>query len=218
MSAKPKPIGEIPRRPRGRPKLEDLAELEARLIDAGSQVFFREGYGGATMSEVADVARVSKTTLYSRFPSKADLLRGIVETQLDSWSTGPNHQPAPRRETLEATLRAYGKQVLRAGLSYEFRELNRLMHAESGRFPEVAELAEHRYDMGAHTIAIEIDHFAERDGVPCRESEAAARFFLTLLAGWVHLYLMTNRPPKPEASEAWLEKVITVFLSDRANW
>ena len=60
-----------PRRPRGRPKTEDLAALEARLILVGRQLFYRHGYGATAMSAVAEAARVSKTTLYARFPSKA---------------------------------------------------------------------------------------------------------------------------------------------------
>lgn len=218
MSAKLKLAPVIARRPRGRPKLEDLAALESRLIDAGTQVFFGRGYGAATMSEVADVARVSKTTLYSRFPSKSDLLRAIVETQLTGWSTEPDHIEWPQAETLEATLRAYGRRVLEAGLSEEFRELNRLMHAEAGRFPEVAEMASHRYDLGARSIAGAIRDFAERDGIPCSNPDDAARLFLTLLAGWVHLVIMTNQPPDVAKAEAWLDRVTGLFLLDRERW
>jgi AcrR family transcriptional regulator len=59
-----------PRRPRGRPKTDDLA-LKARPLLVGRQLFFRHGYGATTMSAVAQAARASKTTLYARFPSKA---------------------------------------------------------------------------------------------------------------------------------------------------
>src|ERR1700722_3011403 len=71
-----------PRRPRGRPKTEDLQALEARLVLAARQIFAAYGYGAASINNIAKLARVSKNTLYARFRSKADLLRAIVERQI----------------------------------------------------------------------------------------------------------------------------------------
>ena len=126
-SAQSKPT-QSPTRPRGRPKVADVACLDAHLLSVGRELFFRHGYGAMTLSELAKIARVSKTTLYSRFPSKADLFRAIVMDQIRTWDTGPEHRPS-ESTTLLAALREYGDIVLRAGMTAEFIQMNRLLYS-----------------------------------------------------------------------------------------
>src|SRR4051812_9281247 len=102
MSAKAEPSDDL-RRPRGRPRTEDLKGLEARLLLEARKLFFERGYGATTMSDVADAARASKTTLYARYPSKAALLHAIVAEQIDSWGSGVYSVPMDHG-TLEETL------------------------------------------------------------------------------------------------------------------
>ena len=58
-------------------------ELEAKkrhdIIDGARRVFFRKGFDGASMDEIARAASVSKATIYVYFESKADLFRALVE-------------------------------------------------------------------------------------------------------------------------------------------
>ena len=60
---------EAPRRPRGRPKLEDVAQIESRLLDVALQEFLAEGYGGTSLTRIVKAAGISKTTLYTRLSS-----------------------------------------------------------------------------------------------------------------------------------------------------
>jgi TetR/AcrR family transcriptional regulator, mexJK operon transcriptional repressor len=220
MSAKP-PTADLmqPRRPRGRPKIEDLAALEARLKLVGRELFFRDGYGATSMSEVARAARASKTTLYSRFDSKAALLRAIVAEQIASWDdSGAQNVPLAHLDSLAETLEAYGAIVLRAGLSDEFVQLNRLLYAESGRFPELAEIADARFKLGVRYLADQIRKFAELDRIDCRDAEAAAELFLTMIVGWTSVVVLGNRVVAPEAQAAWLHNCVRTFMASRADW
>ena len=207
-----------PRRPRGRPKTEDLGALEERLILVARELFFREGYGGTTMSDVAEVARVSKRTLYARFDSKAALLRGIVADQIQAWNTGRNHTPIEDHSTLRQTLLAYGDIVLRAGLSPDFVQLNRLLFGESGRFPELAEIANTRARLGVAYLAEQIREFADRESIPCRDPEAAAELFMMMLIGWSNTQILDNRIAPPSERHAWLHNCVRLFLGSRADW
>lgn len=219
MSAKREPSDVQPRRPRGRPKAEDLAGLEARLILVGRQLFFRDGYGATTMSEVASAARVSKTTLYSRFPSKAALFRAIVADQIAKWDeAGLHHTPMPDFATLEQTLMTYGDILLRAGMTADFVQINRLLHSESGRFPELAEIADARIQLGIDYLAGQIRSFAEREGAPCRDPEAAAELFLMMIVGWSSVVVIGNRTVSPAARKAWLAHTVRTFIGGRSSW
>jgi AcrR family transcriptional regulator len=52
------------------------------IIDAAEQVFFSKGIESATMDEVAEMAELSKGTLYLYFNNKNELLHAIVERGL----------------------------------------------------------------------------------------------------------------------------------------
>ena len=66
-------------RPRGRPG----GSSGAALLTIARQVFLANGYVGATMDAVAAGARISKQTLYRRYPSKDVLYAAVVH----DWST-----------------------------------------------------------------------------------------------------------------------------------
>src|SRR5258706_5278104 len=49
------------------------------VLDAAAHVFRRRGYGGATIREVAQAARMLPGSLHYRYPSKEALLLGLME-------------------------------------------------------------------------------------------------------------------------------------------
>lgn len=53
------------------------------IIDAAEKVFFKNGFGNATMDDVAETAELSKGTLYLYFISKEDLHYAICLRALD---------------------------------------------------------------------------------------------------------------------------------------
>src|SRR5687767_8314809 len=114
-----------PPRATGRPKASELADLEARLLYVAREMFFAKGYGGTTMHAVALAARVSKTTLYSRYPTKEALFRAIVAEQIESWNSGVNQTPIPEDVSIERLLLIYGDVALRAGASRDYIQINR---------------------------------------------------------------------------------------------
>ncbi|MDH3212445.1 MAG: TetR/AcrR family transcriptional regulator [Myxococcales bacterium] len=64
--------GETPRR------LEKKARSQRRILEAAKEVFFRDGFMGANLDEVAEKAGVAKGTLYRYFDSKAELYVAIL--------------------------------------------------------------------------------------------------------------------------------------------
>lgn len=184
----------------------------------GSTLFFRDGYGATTMAEVAQVARVSKTTLYSRFPSKSDLFRAIVAAQIESWENRIYSAQMEECETLEQVLLVYGDMALRAGMVPDTVQLNRLLFSESGRFPELAEAARARAEKVIAFLANYLQTFADRDGVPCKDPVAAAILFQNITMGWYGMMILANRTVAPEESDAWLKGAVKAFLASRPLW
>ena len=49
------------------------------MIDAAETVFAKNGFGGASMEEIAAEAGFSRAALYTRFGSKEDLLGAVLD-------------------------------------------------------------------------------------------------------------------------------------------
>lgn len=65
--------------PRPAPKFRRRAEARPdEVLDAALALFTAQGYSGTTMDQVARAAGISKGAVYLYFPSKQDLLQGLV--------------------------------------------------------------------------------------------------------------------------------------------
>ncbi len=58
------------------------AETRARLLHAAAEVYARQGFGGATLDEVAAKAGLTKGAVYDHFGSKENLLIALMEEYL----------------------------------------------------------------------------------------------------------------------------------------
>jgi AcrR family transcriptional regulator len=85
-----------------------------RILDAAMAAFGERGYDGASMSEVARSAGVTKSVIYDHFPSKADLHKALVEHQARALNA---HVTA----AVEAAAGEPAAKRLRAGVDAYFR-------------------------------------------------------------------------------------------------
>ncbi|MBO6949525.1 MAG: TetR/AcrR family transcriptional regulator [Rhodospirillales bacterium] len=112
-----------------------------RILDAAIDVFVQRGYADTRMDEVAEKAGVAKGTVYLHFASKEALFEAVIENAL-----------APIREALEfMDGNAHQEPVDAEALHRFYRKISgfvetgvpgavmRLVIAESGRFPGIAE-------------------------------------------------------------------------------
>jgi len=205
-------------RTRGRPTQQDAAANEQRLLAVALREFLRNGYGGTSMSQIIKAAQVSKTTLYSRFSSKADLFRAIVHQQIEE--TAPESLLNTDTETpdLKKGLTAYANRTLELSLRGDMLEVNRLMYSESARFPELGAAAGERTRLGIKRIAEFVKLCAVTDGIPCKNPKAVAEVFILVVRGWFVNVMLTNRTVTPAQRTAWVEQSVHILLSSRSDW
>jgi TetR/AcrR family transcriptional regulator, mexJK operon transcriptional repressor len=207
-----------PRRPRGRPKAQDLEALETRLVLVARQAFALNGYGATSINSIARSARVSKNTLYARFPSKAALFRAIVAGQIASVDQELPPAFEVDDEPLEEKLRAYFNIALKKSLSGDILQINRLIASESYQFPELAEAAQARFGVGVQHVAELIAQCAQRDRIPCRSPAAAAQLFLLVMYGWYTSIMTANRVVSDRERVTWVNNAISVLMASRTGW
>ena len=92
---------------------ERRARTRAKVLDAGYEIFARDGYHGATLDAIAARATVSKGALYYSFDSKEDLFLALLEERLaaragDALRTGSTARPP------EVTPEQWAAQAVRA--------------------------------------------------------------------------------------------------------
>jgi len=58
---------------------------ERAILTAAESVFAEQGFGGATIAEIAARAGVPKPNVHYYFPTKAKLYRAVVERVLNAW-------------------------------------------------------------------------------------------------------------------------------------
>jgi AcrR family transcriptional regulator len=207
-----------PRRARGRPKLEDVAEIDGRLLEVALSEFLKHGYGGTSMARIIKAAEISKTTLYSRFASKEDLFRAITRRQVYRLATVTPLEAQGARPNLEKGLKAYANRMLEISFQGELLEVNRLIHSEAHRFPELGAAASERTELGIQQVSGFIQTCAQADGVACQDPQGAAEAFIHMIRGWYVNIMLTNRKVPAAERERFVERAVRILLSARKDW
>src|SRR4051794_27377784 len=60
-------------------KKASVSEAKQRVVDAATRIFAEKGYAAASMRDLAADLRMQAPSLYSHFPSKAELLQACLE-------------------------------------------------------------------------------------------------------------------------------------------
>jgi AcrR family transcriptional regulator len=208
----------VPRRPRGRPKLEDVAQIESRLLDVALQEFLAHGYGGTSLTRIVKAAGISKTTLYTRFASKDELFSATVHRQIQKLAAASALRSRRGPPDLAGGLKTYGNRILEISLEGDLLQVNRLIYSESGRFPELGRAAAERSEHGVADVATFIAKCAEADGIPCRDPHLVAETFISMLRGWYVDKFLTNRPVAARQRQRWVDAAVDLLLAGRASW
>jgi AcrR family transcriptional regulator len=123
----------------GRPPREFAGEVEERILDAARKVFLDRGFEGASIEEIAVVARSGKPTIYARFRDKKALFTGAV-TRYVVAKQARLEKHSPTGTTIDERLASIGVILLREALTQEWIDLLRLSIAEARRFPDLGNI------------------------------------------------------------------------------
>jgi TetR/AcrR family transcriptional regulator, mexJK operon transcriptional repressor len=201
------------RRSGGRPTAQAAALLETTILDAATAAFLADGYAATTIEAIARTCGVAKRTIYARWSGKAALFRAVLQRLMGKWlSTPGDWAEAP---DIEAALNGAAARALAVALTPEAVALNRLMIAESSRFPELPVMMRHAgAGEGTARIAALLDRAVVQGILPQQDTLFAAEQFLHLvLAGPQRRALGLGRPLDEQQAEVWRKAAVALFLS-----
>jgi AcrR family transcriptional regulator len=136
----------------GRPPRQLAGEVDDRILEAAHRVFMEHGLGGASIDEIARLARAGKPTIYARFPAKEALFEAVIAR--NAAKVRANFETfEPAGATIEERLVNLGTEVLERLLSSEVIDFMRLASAEARRYPKLANVGRMARERGAQAVA-----------------------------------------------------------------
>lgn len=159
------------------------ARKRAAILEAAQQVFFANGFVGASMDQVAATAAVSKQTVYKHFSDKEALFREVVTNVVRARDAGIAADFLASGEgPIGDRLRSFARHFLKGVMQPNVLKLRRLVIGEAGRFPE---LGRSFYDLGpkraAAQLAVALREAAARQRLLLEDPELAAEHLLCLI-------------------------------------
>jgi TetR/AcrR family transcriptional regulator, mexJK operon transcriptional repressor len=187
----------------------------SKILAAAREAFLAFGYAETSMDMVAQRAQASKTTLYARFPSKAELFSATL--QAECHLRGVHFDPAdfqdkPPREVLFAI----GQRFVELMWSPDTTRIEQIVIGEAGRFPEVAEVF--LTSAAGPVCAAVTEYFATASAhglLRIADPEFASDYFLAALKGMRHMRLLLGHRSMPSAEErsAFVVQTVDMFLA-----
>lgn len=218
MAAVKKIVKVRPTRSRGRPRPEDVADIEDHLLTVAMQEFQEQGYGAASVTKIVKTAGMSKTTLYSRYPSKEQLFRALLKRQIERYSPWASLGMESDPLDLEKGLKDYANRTLKLSLENDELAVNHLIYSEIHRFPELGRAAAERTELGIQRITDFIRKCSAADKIPCKDPDAVAEVFIHMLRGWYINIMLSRRSVSDAQRKQWVERAVRTLLASRSDW
>lgn len=183
--------GKAPRRAKvrlGRPPKELEGQVDARILGAARKIFLGRGFEGASIDEIATLARAGKPTIYTRFGDKRALFKAVVMGDVVSRITQFGSAWEPSGDTIEERLVRLGDALLHWTLDNERMALMRIAVAEARRFPDLASTVSRTARQLSTEVAARFlgemaqsGEFAKLPAFAPERLATTARFFLDLV-------------------------------------
>jgi TetR/AcrR family transcriptional regulator, mexJK operon transcriptional repressor len=206
-----KTVQHDPRPIRARLDEERLTEL----LDVAAEIFISDGFSAASTNEIARRANSSKTTFYSRFPTKEHLFLAVIERRID----GIFQQVAgslPEERPIEETLQKFGSALIRLALSREQIALVRVVSMEATKFPE---LGKRYYELGPkraeERLAAYLRKQVERGRLLNEDTRQMAQHFVSLVSGGPVRWFVLGFDPismSKNAIQKHLDSAVLMFM------
>jgi AcrR family transcriptional regulator len=144
-----------------------------QILQGAMQEFLTHGYAGTSMDKVAKTGGVSKATVYSYFQDKEGLFAALIQRLAAEKLV---YFPVPETEPAIA-LRFIATTILdQASHEPHFLTFVRLVIAESGRFPQLAQIfVKNLVKPGIERLT---QYLASRPELKLSDPEATARIFI----------------------------------------
>lgn len=219
----PKPLSSKPSSPTpkpraGRPTAERVEAIDRNILEAAQQAFDACGFEAASMEAIAVAARVSKSTLYSRYAAKDALLQAVVEARIADWQAERNRGRGPMPGDFKQRLVFHARGLLESLAWDGVRAFDRVLRDVSGPARDLARaLYETAYEQAIEDLKQEIIEGTRDYPAPPRDPARVAEMLIAVITGW-HTVHDVIKPVSVDEANAYAEHAVDVLFAGRAAW
>ena len=184
---------------------------KAKILSAATDLFLSGGYGQTSIDAIVEKSGGSKATLYSYYPTKADLFRAVV----DSIVSSDEHSELKSLDNVRDTLVQFAIHRMSVVFSRKHRSLMRLIIAECDHFQDIARTYYESGPLRSHVILRDyFETLIDQGLIDIRSAEEASEFFRGMLLHQRYIdQLYLDRPvPSAEEVEVRARHVVDRFL------
>lgn len=197
---------------RGRPV--DIGKRNL-ILDAATDIFMNKGFHATNMDDIARAARMSKLTLYKRFPDKNSLFRAVVERKCQE-ALPVNLQSQLQGLSPEAIINAFCHAFFDLIMSHDAIRLYRMMMGEAAQSPDMTHMF---YEAGPVRVKAMLDdifkNFREQGYFKNYDCLEARHTLLSLFTGsdiYMRTLLNVGAPPTSKEVKAFVDRTAAFFI------
>src|SRR3954470_13410977 len=210
---------DVPKSRGGRPTKSAAIERDQRLIEVATRLFLDRGFDATSLDAVAEAARVSKPTVYSRYGDKRGLFAAVLRREIARWlaplSPAAEMQLGSASDiSVEQRLVEIGREMLTFTCGPDAVAFSRMMTSQAINFPDIAKLGkEEGWLKAVATTARFFDHLMAQGALDVDDTTIAAEVFLDVVVGHNHRLATFGTPPEMKAAEKRMRAAIKLFLA-----
>lgn len=201
----------------GRPSRAEAIRRDERLLDVAANLFMERGFETTSIDAIAEVAGVSKPTIYARYWDKRDLFAAVLRDRIRRW-LAPLSAAAEAAEVnsqgIEKTLHNLSRDVLALALTPECTTLRRIVAAQAIQFPDLAQLShEEGWLRAVRAVEVLLREFEARGEIKVKDPAIAADLFLNLVLGTSERLALYDIATDPKVQEQRRRAAVELFLA-----
>ena len=197
----------------GRPTREQAEQRHEELLDRALELFLEKGFELVTMDAIAASVGMTKRTMYARYDDKSALFKAAVQRAIDRWIVPPETLKDAETNDLETTLKAVARIRMSNAISPAGLRLQRIVNAESYRFPEIFTLA---YEQGMKPtlefLADLLRRHTKAGTVKITKPDIAAASFLSMVVGGPTRAIVWGADVDEKALEERIRFCVRLFM------
>jgi AcrR family transcriptional regulator len=192
----------------------------AAILRAATEVFLEHGYEGARLEEVVHRSGGSLATVYAQFGGKQGLFAAIIAEICEEIVAALPTLDEPMPDAPENVLFVFASTYLGLLLTPSSLALYRVVISEGARCPELGQAV---FEAGpataAERLAVYLRQQTERGALAIADPGLAARQFLEMVKGDLHVRALLGSGPVPSVEEidACVRAATRVFLGGIAR-
>lgn len=185
------------------------------ILEAAAESFIEFGYDKASMDKIAELAAVSKRTVYNHFRTKELLFEAVIEDLIRQASKIKQLEWDPEISPLEQLLPLAKFKVVLASDPH-WSGLLRVIFGMALRQPGFARVTAQQLEAGDQALAEWLRTATKSGTLSVPEPERSAKMFGHLAAGVLFWPALFGQGVPPEQVDEVARELVRMFLSEYA--